>query len=403
MSDEESGLPDESAGSADSAVVGAGAGAGTGTGTDTDTANQQTRRRTRIRLDGDRFTGKRIPVDVTPELQRYERLVIEVAAQQWKTQNPEKNLPRFFRDQFQLSIVDVEDGSATPVLERVSNSAYDTYFDHAAESVDKAFEAIIAGEEEEVSAWVTKLPDFRDFGSTLEAGEAIEFRPKTPAVIRYTPEIRTVRFPKAPTRKRAVADEDPRALVGRLTALDANHWKFTLTDLNGREVQGTYTNPDLTDDIKAVLNASTVAPVARVIAYIAADANGQLARIVDVESVELFESEREPWTRRLIELATLQAGWSEGTGEAIAFAALDAVREILRQLEVTVDNYPGIFPSENGGVLVEWASIQRVISVEVNPEIEYSLFRLNPEVRATDELETRNIRAAVDFLRGALA
>lgn len=365
-------------------------------------ATNPDRRLTRIRLDGDRFEGKRLPVDVTPELQRYERLIIEVAVQQWKSEHPGKNLPRFFRNQFQLAIVDVEPGSVMPVLERVSTSTYDDYFDQATHSVDAAFDAIVKGEGGQDS-WVTELPDFRDFGNTLEPGEAIELGAKTPGMVRYTPEIRSVRFPDAPTRRRAVAEEEPRALVGRLTAIDANHGKFTLTDLHDREVPGTYTNPELTDDIKAVLNASTVAPVARIVARVAASADGQLARITDVESVELFESEREPWTRRLIELATLEAGWSEGVGEPIVFAALDAARQILRELKTTRDNYPGIFPSEDGGILLEWASVRKIVSVEVSPEIDFSAFRLHPEARSTEELDTEDLRAAVEFLRGALS
>ncbi|MGY1748827.1 hypothetical protein [Modestobacter sp. SYSU DS0511] len=365
----------------------------------------------KIRLDGPRFEKGRLPISALVELERYERLVREVAAAEWRAENPERSyLPKGFRSAFNLAITAVEEGSATPVLERDSASTpYERYYAQAADTVDAAFNALVSGFDLPESFDWTNSGDFRTFGDTLEEGDAIELRPGGNEPIRYTPAVRRAALPRLIAYP-VIEDDEPRisegAVAGRLVALDAEDRWFRLRHpVSETAVTGRYVDPELTSDLRAVLDSNAVAPVVRV--------TGNLRTIrgsidqVDAHFVELFEVDGGHYSRRLIELATLSSGWLEGVdgdaGELVAFTALEAARDLLRELTRAGIPLPGIFPLEDGGVQLEWASPEQVTSVEVSPDVHFELMHLVVAGRVSDDAEASDIEGALAFLRRVVA
>ena len=76
----------------------------------------------------------------------------------------------------------------------------------------------------------------------------------------------------------------------------------------------------------------------------------------------------EKYTDRLTELSKLESGWLDGFGKAIA-------PEILKLLEKNIPIFiknkiptGSIFPTEDGGISIEWVIGRKDISLEINPD-----------------------------------
>lgn len=362
----------------------------------------------KLRLEGDRFHDARLPISTLAELERYERLVVDAAAARWFAANPRrKNLPRGFRRSFHLVIADVEDGSATPVLERQEAATpYESYYEAGSSDVEAAFTAMILGEElAQEYEWAYGSKDFVDFGKSLMAGEAVNFQPDDERLpLRYTQEVR------ASTLARLVGPEPPGvvepvpvvadgAVAGRLVKIDADAQSFGMRLLGDSLIDGHYEDPRRTDDLKMMIGSSAVAPVIRVDGLIRYDEQGRPEEILDARDVEFFEVDGQPWSRRFVELATLEEGWNEGVGGArVEFPALDAARDILAAVQQAGRELPGVFPMEDGGVQLEWASPDRVTSVEIDRELIFSLFDLVVDGRHVQSVDTAVLSEAVDFV-----
>ncbi|WGD37564.1 hypothetical protein [Lysinibacter sp. HNR] len=68
---------------------------------------------------------------------------------------------------------------------------------------------------------------------------------------------------------------------------------------------------------------------------------------------------------RLSELAALKSRWDGNAAAQISSAALETARIFLQSTEKMKIKHPGVFPTEEGGVLIEWADSSSVHSIEV--------------------------------------
>lgn len=101
---------------------------------------------------------------------------------------------------------------------------------------------------------------------------------------------------------------------------------------------------------------------------------------------------------RLTELASLSRGWDGGSAEPISPAAIEAVREILGEVDHS-KNRPGVFPAHSGGVVIEWDSASTVRSVEVSKEGTFEMFELKAGSPRSFRVETTDLNEVVNFLR----
>lgn len=110
---------------------------------------------------------------------------------------------------------------------------------------------------------------------------------------------------------------------------------------------------------------------------------------------------------RLNYLANLQPGWLDGQGEVISPAVLGTAKEIMAGLfpadSTVLFTTPGLFPMEDGGMCIEWASPTRILSVELHPDGEIELYYLNAETRRDCEVLTRDTGEALLKVKETLA
>ncbi len=364
---------------------------------------------TSLRLRGGRYEQPGMPLESLPELARYERLVVDIARGLWKQDNPERQrAPRGFKNRLQLRLTGIEDGSVVPVLERVLATT-DTdplvdevsgVFEDARDLLEEAFLAIAQGLDLPPRLPRRALAGLTRFGSSLRENERVEFRHASAAPIVYSQGVRR----RLLARTAAQRFEVEAAVAGRVTGLDLERQTFVLTNLHGRPVEGAYEDEGLRPDFREVLDSASEAPVVRVEGRLTVTAADEVEKVTDVTSVELFALPEAPWAPRLLYLAHLRDGWLDGHGRAPSYVALDAARDLLMRLQERKElgAMPGVFPTEEGGIQLEWASGDRVVSVEVTPDFHLAVFGYRTEPHSVIEHEVDDLSEAIELLVGLL-
>jgi hypothetical protein len=357
-------------------------------------------------LRGGRYEESGFPLEALPELARYERLVQDVARSLWKEGNPDRQrLPRGFGDRMRLRLIDVEPGSTVPVLSRPGDLSVDSsstfssrseadVFDDAVRIVEDTFSAIAADKEFPPSLPLDLLPEFVRFGSTFRANERAEFS-KDGEVYTYNQGSRRTLLSRTTVQNYPVEG----SIAGRVTSLDAERQQFRLTTLNGEIIPGNYENRSLTSDLRAVLDSRSHAQVVRLEGTFSIRGSNAVAEIQDVIYLELFEVPGTKWSDRLIEIASLPRGWlGEEQGLEVAFPALDFARDLLREITDKLAASPGIFPTPDGGVQLEWQGESTTVSVEISPWLDVRLYAYDEKTDDEQAEEDANVSRASDFI-----
>lgn len=333
-----------------------------------------------LRLRGGRYEQAGLPLEALPELARYERLVVDVARGLWKQDHPDRQrAPRGFASRLQLRLTSIEPGSVIPVLERGASQPdpdplteqVSGVFEDARDLLEETFRAITAGLEIPTRLPPQAIAGLTRFGSSLRENERVEFRHTTNAPIVYSQGIRRRLLARTAVQRFEVEA----AVVGRITGLDLERQTFVLTNLHGRAIEGSYEDEGMRLDFLDVLDSVAEAPVVRLGGQLTVTAADEVEKVSDVTSVELFAAADAPWASRLLHLAHLRDGWLDGHGRAPSYIALDAARDLLLRLQARpISELPGIFPMEDGGVQLEWASERKVTSIEVSPDFDLTVF-----------------------------
>jgi hypothetical protein len=373
----------------------------------------------RFRLTGARFDGGRLPVDSLVELEHYQDVVRIAAEAEWRHDHPDEELPSDFRESVSLTIERIDEGSADVFLAFEQHAVYLQYQDDAQNAVDATIIAAYSG------APLPDLPalspqadrDFRDavaaLGSTLEPGQTIEFYPDS---ANAQPVSITIE-----TRKHAVdelariedflvpPDQAPSAqalqkveesLTGRVTAINADKQQFSMqTDVG--EVHGWYhENPELLEDFRTLVNSAANGPLTRVSGELQLK-NGEPWRFRSINRVEQVQFDDTAWGARLTEFASLPPRWDDGEAAQISSVALDASQKLLQAVDAAGVERPGVFPTSDGGVLIEWATPSGVRSVEVLSDGAFEMFFLARGQSQGNDVATSNLAEAVVFVTEA--
>jgi hypothetical protein len=376
----------------------------------------------RVRLTGARFEGGRLPVDSLVELQKYQDVVRIAAVAEWRREHPGEELPSDLRNSVSLTIERIDEGSADIFM---AFEQHDVYVHYQAEAQDAADAIIVAAYS---NAPIPELPAltlsedvaFREavsqIGATLGPEQSIEFYPDSPDAPPVTITVATrkhavdqlsriedflVHTDPATTKEELQAAAE--SLVGRVTVLDADDQKFTLVLADGHKVHGWYRqSPKLLEDFRALVNSTEEGPLTRISGILQFKA-GKPFRFKEVSSIQRIQFDNTVWGARLTGFASLPSGWEDGEGDQISSVALEASQMLLRAVDRARIERPGVFPTADGGVLVEWAGPTRVRSVEITPDGTFELFALQRSQPAGDHDVTEDLTVAIAFVEAERA
>jgi len=253
-----------------------------------------------------RFTGGRfgetigwLDVDVLSELQFYRKLILTVAGERWRQQNPgRERLPKGFADSFRLGISAVGAGSAVAVMQRVMPS--DTQlplpvtddFTAAAQIIDDTLQAVRDGEQFPAGLATAILPMFLRWGKTLRPDESMVFggNERAPA---FNAAIRGKLLERIPGNEPYIDELD---LTGEVRAAELNNkssGSFRIRLDSGDSVPGDFTDEQETSIIEALHDHSEVR--LRFSGQGRFEPSGRLQRIIRIDSHEAISVGKTPF------------------------------------------------------------------------------------------------------------
>lgn len=372
----------------------------------------------RIRLTGARFDGGRLPVDSLSELQDYQKVVRIAAAAQWRNEHPGEDLPADFTDAVGLTIEEINEGSADVFLAFEQQATYVQYQAEAQDAVDGVIAAAYRDEKVPELPALSQAEDSLFFetlshlGSTLTPEQTIDFYPdgsdappvsitvetRKSAIVRLAKIDSFLQSPdEAPSSK---LQKDEQSLIGRIIALDADKMSYELALPNGHKIRGHYRNaPILLEDFRMVLNSEEQGPLTRIAGELQRRSDGSIWRFWETRSLEQVEFDGTEWGARLVELAGLAPQWDGSSAAQVSSVSLDAAQLLLREVDASGIAMPGIFPTEDGGVLLEWSSHAAVRSIEILEDGTFETFAMTSGQQAGQHDSTSDLSVVVEFIK----
>ncbi|MYV57670.1 hypothetical protein [Streptomyces sp. SID3212] len=360
------------------------------------------------RLRGGRYEQAGLPVEVLAEFARYERLVVDVARGLYKQRHARRQrVPRGFASSFSLRLSDIQRGSVIPVLERTivdSDALFDDHdagiFEEARMVIQDALRSIQEGSGIPRNFPPHALREFSSFGRTLRGDEFIEFDSGTPNAVIYSQSVRR----KIHEQARLERFEIETLVLGQVTGLSADKSTFEFRLARGEKViLGRFSSDDIVADLKQYLERSTMAPTVAISAVAIQSMEDEIIEIQDVLSIE--PALPVDWSERLSELHDLEAGWLDGVGRQVSRKVLREVESLLLEFLDEQVQRPYIYPTEDGGVQLEWpyAAGEVTLTVTADEKVEAYAFSKSDDQEDGKAFEWRHLSEIKDFVIGGIA
>ncbi|MGW0368559.1 hypothetical protein ACWDZW_06465 [Streptomyces coeruleorubidus] len=359
------------------------------------------------RLQGGRYEQQGLPVEVLAEFARYERLVVDVARGLYKQRHASRQrVPRGFASSFSLRLSDIRRGSVIPVLERTvvdDDALFDDrdagIFDEARMVIQDALRSIQEGSGIPRTFPPHALREFSRFGRSLRDDEIIEFDSGTPSAVIYSQTVRRQIQEQARLERFEIETLVSGQVVG--VSADKGIFEFRLTR-GDKVVPGRFSSDDIVADLKQYLDRSTMAPTVAINAVAIQSMNEEIIEIQDVLSIEpVLPLE---WSERLAELHDLEAGWLDGVGQQVSRKVLREVESLLLEFLDEQVQRPYIYPTEDGGVQLEWPYSAGEVTLTVTPDEKVEAFAFSKEDdRESDRtFHWRQLSEITEFVIGGI-
>lgn len=349
-----------------------------------------------LKLSGGRFDHGGFPLAGMAELANYQRLLFEVARDLWRQANPGKRLPRRFDDKLNLSMTEFRAGSVIPVLSR--NAPLDIpgspdYGDQAVRYIEEAFARIVSENELPGGISYAAAVAFKKIGSSLGEHELFQFRASSENPVKYSKKLR-----QRLLGHDSNAESRDGLIVGQIRSLDSFEKKFVLRIPSGNDIEGSYADAELFEDLHEAHKLPESTTLIRLACTYVYDVEAGVQRIEDVDSVTPFRIEAARLSERLVSLAGLENGWGDGDGQPVSLPTLEFVSKIWQALEAQTTQAPAIFPTEEGGLQMEWVNQTAHLQVAVDPEVALEVYFLDTGTGEEEFDEPDGIDKLVEFV-----
>lgn len=326
-------------------------------------------------LHGRRFDGHAIPLDVLKELETYQRLIVDVAKALFlQRHNERQRLPKGFEARLQLSLRQVEEGSAMPVLLRAKTEPLPgqaTLLPLDPDDFELARDLIsdVVKSANDGAALPRKFPRallvrFNQFGRSLLPDESIELRASRQA--------RGPSYNHAIRKKLVLMEEksisNPVDLEGRI--FEANVEKGTFqVDTHQGKVPGCFSKA-LEQQVATALKEHERLRV-RLLGTGRFDAQDRLKEIEELDDILFLEEGQlsvHDLEVRVEELKQLQKGWLDGDqGDPLDHSGLEQVHALLAGLAEQEElPIPYLYPTVEGCLRAEWTVGTWELSAVIN-------------------------------------
>ncbi|MER6673792.1 hypothetical protein [Streptomyces sp. NPDC000983] len=359
------------------------------------------------RLQGGRYEQPGLPVEVLAEFARYERLVVDVARGLYKQRHASRQrVPRGFASSFSLRLSDIRRGSVIPVLERTAVDADALFddrdagiFEEARMIIQDALRSIQDGSGIPRTFPPHALREFSRFGRSLRDDELIEFDSGTPNSVIYSQPVRRQIQEQARLERFEIETLVSGQVVG--VSADKGIFEFRLTR-GDKVVPGRFSSDDIVADLKQYLDLSTMAPTVAINAVAIQSMNEEIIEIQDVLSIEPVLPPE--WSERLAELHDLEAGWLDGVGQQVSRKVLREAESLLLEFLDEQIQRPYIYPTEDGGVQLEWpySAGEVTLTVTADEKVEAYAFSKEDDRESDRTFHWRQLSEITEFVIGGI-
>lgn len=340
---------------------------------------------------GGRHEKAGMPLEALQELSVFQELLVEVARQEWKEQHEGKSPPSDVASSVELRLERIHDSSTVPIFIDRASLLPDT------DTLDRARDGLVrllAFVEEKL-----RFPDtsdairtlLRKFGRTLQGNEQIVVsRPDGSRSATYTKELRVAALAASRTEVR------PSSLghvLGSVVKNEPSKGKFEFHTIDGRTIDGFYADDTMEKRLASYLcSVGEAGAVLKLSAGWSHIGDGVPVKILDVTDVQFIFDGDAPWGGRLRELGALSPGWLSGAGESIAPAALKDAAKLLKRLRARTDALPGIFPTPEGYLQLEYPDEGSNLEVTVSGSGTFDVYYLN--LQTDEEVDEESLELA---------
>lgn len=328
-----------------------------------------------LRYVGRRFNGAKLPLDVLNDLPALRDLVAALAKHEFRQNNPDrKRVPQGFDRAISFSLIGVEDGSAVPVIaldQEVAQQSLPNIGDKMSAVVESAFRQIAKiYDDADQNKFPQALPldairALSKLGSGIQDGEHIEFvgaKSSTGDIV----SLDAYRRKKLLTRVRETYTSEFED-VGLLTGVDASRNTVQIDTekygemwlpLDGTAMPVEQFAPALNNLVEFSISVEL-------------DANDVFQSVDAVHSVDLIRPYDEAvmnCVNRLQELSKVERGWlGDNHGEQLVhLAGMRATQFVFMRADLA--ELFKIYPTEDGGVSVEFDKDGWSFAVEIMPD-----------------------------------
>ncbi len=342
-----------------------------------------------VHLNGERFQRGLLPVGAVSELQRYQRLLVDLAKHLFLQENPDRkraSLKALDLASEDLLITALHDGSTgVDLAVRRTDAGYFTPTDYMERSrvlIEEAF-ASLSDEGELIDAFPSELvPQLAGMGQNIPAGETYTWAKQ--ASDWQTSRARLTRDTTVPIRREKDSEPQEKLIHVFIVGICSDPLTFEYKNAaNGKTLHGSYTDANLFGLLKENTEMVSRAPLVALTVL----ANIDDEAIVDVLGVEQVLPPE--WSRRLDELSELPDGWLDGAGKGISPSAMRAVESLLFMVADERLPRPGIYATEEGGIHLEWGDA-RDTDVVIDPAGSITLY--------SDDLDDDGVHAGPDAI-----
>lgn len=328
-----------------------------------------------LRYVGRRFANARLPIDVLSDLPALRDLIAALAKQEFRQKNPDRQrVPQGFDKAISFALVEIEDGSAVPIISlesEIAQQSLPNIGDEMDDIVSRAFDRVAKIYDDAAhDVFPQALPQdairaLSKLGANIQDDERIEFRGKSGQdgnVVSLDSYRRKVLL----TRVRETYTKEFEN-VGTLTGIDATHNTIQVhTEEYGElrlPLEGVSLPVEQFDGNLFTLVEFSIS--------VALDAHDEFKAVEDVHSVDLvrpYDDAVMKCVRRLQELSRIEKGWlGENQGERLVhLAGMRATQLVFMRADLA--ELFRIFPTEDGGVSVEFDKNSWSFAVEIAPD-----------------------------------
>ena len=351
-----------------------------------------------LRLVGDRFKNHSVPLDVLPGLAPLQALIVEAAKGEYLKNNANRSrVPNGFERSVELKVTSLAPGSAQLDV-GMDNPEYsplnpdqECYFtqgrDSLVETIQNADNGDITGKS---SLSKQMLQHFEKLAKVIGDREEIHFVSPTEnknggVSARFSRQVASKLRDAVPRESETTREIEIRGSVPEL-----NQANMTLQILpnDGGKVKASIPSEHLDSAIN-VFNGFRRGLQADFQGICRFDTAGKALEFTSLSQLIVIDSPSDI-SLQLDDIRTLENGWLDGNGRAPSEAGIDWIESRLHRYLPSGFPRPYLFPTEAGGVQLEWSVESNEVSIEVSLESHLGVWHqlnLRPELNLQPQEE----------------